>query len=152
MDLPGKHDSTKVPALQTGDIFGWDHHHPSFHRSAGKRGNSWERCGTKIIYQSIKALWCRKKPSRENITSATRRFSSVLRSRLSSCLCSRRQWSVASSLDFVGSYLVRLRPRILSSADFVLRYFESVCARLRRGLTLRPSLLVAVTVHCHLKR
>ena len=75
-----------------------------------------------------------------------RRFPSVLKLRPSSSLCSRRQWSVASFLDFVGSYLVRLRPTILSTADFVLSYSESVCARLRRGLTLRLSLLAAAKV------
>jgi len=76
------------------------------------------------------------KGSREDITFATRsarRFPSGLRLRPSRSLGSRREWSIASSLDFVGIYLVRLSPMIPPTADFVWSYSESVRARLRRG-------------------
>jgi len=75
------------------------------------------------------------KGSREDITFATRsarRFPSGLRLRPSRSLGSRREWSIASSLDFVGIYLVRLSPMIPPTADFVWSYSESVRARLRR--------------------
>ena len=76
------------------------------------------------------------KGSREDITFATRsarRFPSGLRLRPSRSLGSRREWSIASSLDFVGIYLVRLSPMIPPTADFVWSYSESVRARVRRG-------------------